>query len=256
MRNNNIKKLVLALSLSLAGSGSAIAGQDNNFIFDYGSIKVGYANWDMGLEDVGRGDLLKMFADYGAIYKGYEYYGFMEYNRFDHPDDTRNQVFTANTHIRLFDSNFTAFGKFYAQYENNPQFADDVSTILGMGYLGYSSKAGFFKPFVGAHIMSGDAKSTTTGETSNGMNGVMVGWVGAYHLSPQFTLSNWNEFEIARNDAYAEQQHGDFGINGGVTLSYKPSQHFVVDVTYRYFYNKLAVEGYGDQIIFMAGYKF
>ncbi|MEC4725056.1 hypothetical protein HWQ46_05750 [Shewanella sp. D64] len=48
MRNNNIKKLVLALSLSLAGSGSAIAGQDNNFIFDYGSIKVGYANWDMG----------------------------------------------------------------------------------------------------------------------------------------------------------------------------------------------------------------
>ncbi|MEC4725058.1 hypothetical protein HWQ46_05760 [Shewanella sp. D64] len=105
-------------------------------------------------------------------------------------------------------------------------------------------------------MMSGDAKSTITGETSNGMNGVMVGWVGAYHLSPQFTLSNWNEFEIARNDAYAEQQHGDFGINGGVTLSYKPSQYFVVDVTYRYFYNKLAVEGYGDQIIFMAGYKF
>ena len=245
---NKLTAVALALSLT------STAATANDFVADYGSIKIGFASWDAGVEDVGRGTLWKLMADYGAIHKGFEYYAFSEYNRFDHEVDGHNQVFAANTHIRLSEgSNWTAFGKFYAQFDNS--YADDVSTVLGFGNIGIAGKQGFFKPFAGVHILSGDYK-TAAGESVNGINGAMLGWTAAYHLSPHFTLGNWNEFEIARNDAYAEQQGGDFAINGGLTLSYKPVQKVSLDLTYRYFYNKLGWEGYGDQLIVMAGYKF
>jgi hypothetical protein len=69
-------------------------------------------------------------------------------------------------------------------------------------------------------------------------------------------LSNWNEIELDRNDAYAEQQHGHTGINGGLTLAWKFYPRWKASVTWRYFDNKLGYDGFGDQMIYMLGYEF
>ena len=39
----------------------------------------------------------------------------------------------------------------------------------------------------------------------------------------KFVLSNWNEIELDRNDAYTEQQFGRNGLNGGLTIAWKVS---------------------------------
>ncbi len=93
--------------------------------------------------------------------------------------------------------------------------------FYGLGYLGWSGKWGFFKPYLGLHNESGDYVSPKYGQTS-GWNGYVLGWTAAYNFTlfdEKFVLSDWNEIEFERNDAYAEQQHGDYGINGGLTLA-------------------------------------
>ncbi|VEB50733.1 Nucleoside-specific channel-forming protein Tsx [Salmonella enterica subsp. enterica] len=76
------------------------------------------------------------------------------------------------------------------------------------------------------------------------------------YFGEDFVLSDWNEIELDRNDAYTEQQFGRNGLNGGLTLAWKFYPRWKATVTYRYFANKLGYDGYGDQMIYMVGYSF
>ena len=250
-------KNVLLTSLVLAApslfSHSAQALEYKNA---FGSINAGYADWNSGFVNVHRGEVWKATADFGINFKEAEFYSFYESNVLNHSVAGRNHTVSAMTHVRLFDSNYTFFGKLYGQWENT--WGEDLDMFYGLGYLGWTGNWGFFKPYIGLHNQSGDYVSQKYGQTS-GWNGYVLGWTAAYNftlLEEKFVLSNWNEIEFDRNNAYAEQQYGDYGINGGLTLAWKFYPCWKATVTWRYFENKLGYDGFGDQMIYMVGYEF
>ncbi|QZA37215.1 hypothetical protein K1713_04145 [Citrobacter amalonaticus] len=250
-------KNVLLTSLVLAApslfSHSAQALEYKNA---FGSINAGYADWNSGFVNVHRGEVWKATADFGINFKEAEFYSFYESNVLNHSVAGRNHTVSAMTHVRLFDSNYTFFGKLYGQWENT--WGDDLDMFYGLGYLGWTGNWGFFKPYIGLHNQSGDYVSQKYGQTS-GWNGYVLGWTAAYNftlLEEKFVLSNWNEIEFDRNNAYAEQQYGDYSINGGLTLAWKFYPCWKATVTWRYFENKLGYDGFGDQMIYMVGYEF
>lgn len=250
-------KNVLLTSLVLAApslfSHSAQALEYKNA---FGSINAGYADWNSGFVNVHRGEVWKATADFGINFKEAEFYSFYESNVLNHSVAGRNHTVSAMTHVRLFDSNYTFFGKLYGQWENT--LGDDLDMFYGLGYLGWTGNWGFFKPYIGLHNQSGDYVSQKYGQTS-GWNGYVLGWTAAYNftlLEEKFVLSNWNEIEFDRNNAYAEQQYGNYGINGGLTLAWKFYPCWKATVTWRYFENKLGYDGFGDQMIYMVGYEF
>ncbi|MBC6532875.1 outer membrane protein OmpK [Citrobacter amalonaticus] len=250
-------KNVLLTSLVLAApslfSHSAQALEYKNA---FGSINAGYADWNSGFVNVHRGEVWKATADFGINFKEAEFYSFYESNVLNHSVAGRNHTVSAMTHVRLFDSNYTFFGKLYGQWENTG--GDDLDMFYGLGYLGWTGNWGFFKPYIGLHNQSGDYVSQKYGQTS-GWNGYVLGWTAAYNftlLEEKFVLSNWNEIEFDRNNAYAEQQYGNYGINGGLTLAWKFYPCWKATVTWRYFENKLGYDGFGDQMIYMVGYEF
>jgi hypothetical protein len=224
----------------------------------FGSLNAGYANWNSGFENVHRGEVWKLTADFGATFDKGEFYSFYENNVLNHDIEGQNYVLSAQTHIRLLSSNFSFMGKLYGQFDN--QWSDDLDMLYGLGYLGWSGKSGYFKPYVAFHNESSDYKSQSLGgKSASGRNGYVVGWTTAYFFSlwkENFVLSDWHEIEFDRNDAYAEQQHGSNGINGGLTLTWKFYPHLKTSITWRYFDNKLGYDGFGDQMIYMLGYEF
>lgn len=232
------------------------AAQSTELKYTYGSINAGYANWNNGFVNTHRGEVWKATADFGAVFDKGEFYSFYESNVLNHPVEGRNHVMSAQTHIRLLGSDFSVMGKLYGQFENT--WGDELNMMYGFGYLGWSGPSGFFKPYIALHNLSNDYTSSKHGQ-ANGLNGYVVGWTSAWMFDlwgQNMVLSNWNEFELDRNDAYTEQQHGRNGINGGLTLAWKFYPHLKASVTYRYFDNKLGYDNYGDQLIYMLGYEF
>ncbi|AUO65896.1 hypothetical protein WM46_14630 [Citrobacter freundii complex sp. CFNIH2] len=251
-----IKNVLLASLVLAAPSLFSHSAQALEYKNAFGSINAGYADWNSGFVNVHRGEVWKATADFGINFKEAEFYSFYESNVLNHSVAGRNHTVSAMTHVRLFDSNYTFFGKLYGQWENT--WGDDLDMFYGLGYLGCTGNWGFFKPYIGLHNQSGDYVSQKYGQTS-GWNGYVLGWTAAYNftfLDEKFVLSNWNEIEFDRNNAYAEQQYGDYGINGGLTLAWKFYPRWKATVTWRYFENKLGYDGFGDQMIYMVGYEF
>lgn len=251
-----IKNVLLASLVLAAPSLFSHSAQALEYKNAFGSINAGYADWNSGFVNVHRGEVWKATADFGINFKEAEFYSFYESNVLNHSVAGRNHTVSAMTHVRLFDSNYTFFGKLYGQWENT--WGDDLDMFYGLGYLGWTGNWGFFKPYIGLHNQSGDYVSQKYGQTS-GWNGYVLGWTAAYNftfLDEKFVLSNWNEIEFDRNNAYAEQQYGDYGINGGLTLAWKFYPRWKATVTWRYFENKFGYDGFGDQMIYMVGYEF
>ncbi|MBE0397207.1 hypothetical protein ILP74_17690 [Citrobacter amalonaticus] len=251
-----IKNVLLTSLVLAAPSLFSHSAQTLEYKNAFGSINAGYADWNSGFVNVHRGEVWKATADFGINFKEAEFYSFYESNVLNHSVAGRNHTVSAMTHVRLFDSNYTFFGKLYGQWENT--WGDDLDMFYGLGYLGWTGNWGFFKPYIGLHNQSGDYVSQKYGQTS-GWNGYVLGWTAAYNftlLEEKFVLSNWNEIEFDRNNAYAEQQYGDYGINGGLTLAWKFYPCWKATVTWRYFENKLGYDGFGDQMIYMVGYEF
>lgn len=134
-------KNVLLTSLVLAApslfSHSAQALEYKNA---FGSINAGYADWNSGFVNVHRGEVWKATADFGINFKEAEFYSFYESNVLNHSVAGRNHTVSAMTHVRLFDSNYTFFGKLYGQWENT--WGDDLDMFYGLGYLGWTGNWG------------------------------------------------------------------------------------------------------------------
>ncbi|WP_458047406.1 outer membrane protein OmpK [Phytobacter sp. AG2a] len=222
----------------------------------YGSVSAGYGDWNKGFVNVGRGEVWKAVADFGAVFDKGEFSSFYEMNVLNHPVDGRNHTTQFLGHYRLFESDVTLMGKLYMSMEN--KFGDELNMLYGLGYLGLTGKSGFIKPYIAVHNLSNDYNSKKYG-MANGWNGYVLGWVAAYHFNlfgEKFTISDWNEIEFDRNDAYAEQQGGHTGLSGAVTLTWRFMPQWKASVSYRYFNNKLGYKEYGDRINYLIGFEF
>ena len=113
MKDQHFNKALLTISILFAGQAHALELKTS-----YGSINAGYANWNTGFENTHRGEVWKATADFGAIFDKGEFYSFYESNVLNHAVEGRNHVLSAQTHIRLFDSDFSFMGKLYGQFEN------------------------------------------------------------------------------------------------------------------------------------------
>lgn len=85
----------------------------------FGSINAGYADWNSGFVNTHRGEVWKVTADFGVNFKEAEFYSFYESNVLNHAVAGRNHTVSAMTHVRLFDSNMTFFGKIYGQWDTH-----------------------------------------------------------------------------------------------------------------------------------------
>ena len=77
----------------------------------FGSINAGYADWNSGFVNTHRGEVWKVTADFGVNFKEAEFYSFYESNVLNHAVAGRNHTVSVMTHVRLFDSDMTFFGK-------------------------------------------------------------------------------------------------------------------------------------------------
>ncbi len=73
----------------------------------------------------------KVTADFGVNFKEAEFYSFIESNVLNHAVAGRNHTVSAMTHVRLFDSDYTFFGKIYGQWDNS--WGDDLDMFYGAG---------------------------------------------------------------------------------------------------------------------------
>lgn len=139
-----IKRTVLfslLLTISTVFSHSVHALEYKN---SFGSINAGYADWNSGFVNVHRGEVWKVTADFGVNFKEAEFYSFIESNVLNHAVAGRNHTVSAMTHVRLFDSDYTFFGKIYGQWDNS--WGDDLDMFYGAGYLGWSGSWGSSNP--------------------------------------------------------------------------------------------------------------
>ncbi|EAA5485258.1 hypothetical protein DQD41_06315 [Salmonella enterica subsp. enterica] len=223
----------------------------------YGKISLGYGDWNKGFKNVDRGEVWKAVADFGAVFDRGEFASFYEMNVLNHPVEGRNHVTQFLGHYRPIEGyDFTLMTKLYMSMEN--KFGDELNMMYGIGYLGLVEKSWFIKPYLAVHNLSNDYTLKTYGQAT-GFNGYVAGWVAAYNFdmfNESFAISNWNEVEFDRNDAYAEQQGGHTGLNGAVTFTWKFMPRWTASVSYRYFNNKLGYDGYGDRLNYLIGFSF
>ncbi|MBE1277131.1 MULTISPECIES: outer membrane protein OmpK [Enterovibrio] len=258
-----MRKSVVALAV--LASAAAVPAQAE-YHYGFANVYADYLKWTNGDDHFGgvennRDKHVTIGAEAGAGFDWGQVYGFYEYEKLDQGSDTRSQAAKFTVHYKLVD-NITAYGQVYDLKDN--AFTNEQNRVLGFGYLGLNGEGWSFNPFIGVHDLSIDTIETRDKDTqvlkssfnASGFNGYMAGWTAMYNFDiagQPLMLTNWHEIEFDRNDDYAGMQYGKMGHNGGVSLWYDITDTIYTGITYRYFYNKLGVDGYGDAAIFRIG---
>ncbi|MGF1707643.1 outer membrane protein OmpK [Enterovibrio baiacu] len=248
-----MRKSVVALAV--LASAAAVPAQAE-YLYGFGNVYTDYLTWTNGTQgfdgkDVSdmRDDHITIGAEGGAGFTWGEIYGFYEYEKLNKGSDERGQAAKFQIHYKIA-GNVTAYGQIYDLVDN--KFGGEQNRVLGLGYVGLTGDNYWFKPWVGVHDASREGQSG-----ASGMNGGMLGWSAGYSFEiagEPLQLVNWNEVEFARSDEYqAHVGTKSSGLNGAVVLSYDITDTVYTSVTYRYFSNKLGVDGYGDAAIFRIG---
>ncbi len=253
-----MRKSVVALSI-LATSISAPSQAE--YLYGFGNVYTDYLTWTHGTQgfngiDVStdRDDHVTLGAEGGAAFSWGELYGFYEYEKINEGSNKRSQAAKFSLHYKLIE-NATLYTQIYDFSENAGAF-DEQNRVLGFGYVGLANENYWFKPWVGFHDVTAGSANAAANPDASGLNGGMFGWsAGAkFEIAGQpLLITNWNEIEFARNEAYSVSQNGSSGLNGGLSLWYDVSPRIYTGLTYRYFSNKLGVDGYGDALIFRLG---
>lgn len=149
----------------------------------------------------------------------------------------------------------TLHAQIYDTYDNG---FNDQNRVIGVGTR--IQNGGFWmKPFVGVH------QESKTG-VGTGSNGTMVGWVAGYNFKmfeKSFSLSNWHETELNRDQRFLQLASdgktitaGSTGHNGAVGLTWNVDSALKLGMQYRYASNKLGSATYQDGLILSARYAF
>ncbi|WNC68105.1 outer membrane protein OmpK [Thalassotalea nanhaiensis] len=253
-----MRKFIIALMATAAMAATTAQAEYQygfaNAYFDGLSWTNGTEGWNGGDISETREDHITFGIEAGAGFSWGEIYGFYEMEKLNMDSDLRSNAFKVSAHYKVL-GNITAYGQVYDYNDSGFGDISEQNTVIGIGYVGWSSPDFWFKPFIGVHeVKSG--QSDTSFDDINGMNGAMIGWNMGMNFTiagEKFMLTNWNEIEVDRNKDYAEYQYGETGLNGGIGLWYDITERVYTGIQYRYFQNKLGVDGYGDAIIFRVG---
>ncbi len=88
---------------------------------------------------------------------------------------------------------------------------------------------------------------------------MIFNWVAGYDFTAfdeKFSITNWNELEFNRAEAYAAGNGGKNGINGAIALWWTPVKQLTTGIQYRYAYKKLGEDFLQDGIVYSIKYKF
>ncbi|HFD2949963.1 TPA: outer membrane protein OmpK [Klebsiella pneumoniae] len=244
-----MKKILLIILFGMT-SMSTYAKQQ----YGWGNVHFDYQSWDSGFKDLEYEQAL-IGVEGGVGFDWGEMYGFYDYENILDKEGNQGQTMNGESHVYLGESGFSLFGKVYNS--QSPNFKE-TNQFLGLGYTALKGDGWWFKPWIGrqyitAHNNFGPAHDI------NGLNGFSIGWNAGYAfklLKQDFLLSNWNEIELDRNDDYASNNFGHEGLNGGLNLTMKLTDNISTTFMYRYFYNKLGADGYGDILIYRIAYDF
>ncbi|KXI22106.1 outer membrane protein OmpK [Photobacterium sanguinicancri] len=255
-----MRKSLLALT-ALAATAALPAQAE--YQYGFANVYGDYLTWTNGTEgfnsDVkvsdNRDDHITLGAEGGAGFDWGEMYGFYEYEKLNMASTDRSQAAKFSIHYKVV-GDFTAYAQIYNIIDN--KFDSEQNRVIGVGYTGLTGDNFWFKPFAGIHDVSAADNVDANGKVTdaNGFNGYMVGWNAGFTFEvagQPFMVTNWHETELARNDGYTLNQNGSTGHNGAVGIWYDITDTFYTGVQYRYFYNKLGVDGYGDAAIFRIG---
>ncbi|MEZ8093463.1 outer membrane protein OmpK [Photobacterium swingsii] len=249
-----MRKSLLALT-ALAATAALPAQAE--YHYGFANVYGDYLTWTNGTQgfngkDVSddRDDHITIGAEGGAGFDWGEMYGFYEYEKLNKGSSERSQAAKFSIHYKLV-GDFTAYGQVYDYSESgNGNAFSEQNRVIGFGYTGLTGDNFWFKPWIGVHDL------TTGNSEAAGLNGGMAGWSAGFNFElagQPFMVTNWNEIEFARNDEYKKMQNGSTALNGAVGLWYDITDTFYTGVQYRYFANKLGVDGYGDALIFRVG---
>lgn len=253
-----MRKSVVALGILAT---SLAAPSQAEYLYGFANIYSDYLTWTNGTQgfngiDVStdRDDHVTLGAEGGAGFSWGEIYGFYEYEKINEGSEKRSQAAKFSMHYKLV-GNTTLYAQIYDFTENSGAF-DEQNRVLGFGFLGLTGENYWFKPWVGLHDVTAGAANANADRDASGLNGGMLGWSAGFRFDlarQPLLITNWNEIEFARNDAYKLSQHNGSGLNGAVSLWYDINETVYTGFTYRYFANKLGVDGYGDALIFRLG---
>jgi len=263
---------IMMLSTSLMAGGEVVTEEVPAVIeeksfwtpnFTYWDTSVNYLNWSKGTEQRAVGktnftDFVYLELEGGAGWDWGEFYFFADVENpgesWDNvPTDDRRFVIKPILDVKLGDTNFyfhlqDYFLKSKTFYVNN--------LVPGLAYK-YTNGDFWIRPFIGPHFQ----ESTFY----DGFNGYMAGWTFIYNFKiaeQKFMLSNWHEFEFARDEEhylYEGNPVGDgrsHGINGALALWWTPIDELTAGVQYRYSNYKLGLDAYATAIIYSLKYNF
>ncbi|MEZ8130950.1 outer membrane protein OmpK [Enterovibrio norvegicus] len=251
-----MRKSLVALSV-LAAAAAAAAPAQAEYLFGFGGMYADYQVWNQGIgndDDNFGGDISDrnqavVGIEGGAGFTWGQIYGFYDYEGVDRGTGDRGASAKGTIHYNLTDAGVSLYAQIYNTDADNG--FHEQNRVLGLGYTGLKGNGWAFTPFIGVHeINSGDIK---------GANGGMAGFVGFYNTNignQNFTFSSWAEYEFARQEAYANLQGGDWGLNGSVNAMWNINQNWSTGVLYRYTVNKLARKDYQDIMIYRVQYNF
>ncbi len=248
MRNSIAALGLLTLSATFPAQASYLYGFSNVYT-DYLTWTSGAGAYDGIDVSESRDDHIAIGIEAGAGFNWGEIYGFYEYEKLNKGSDDRSTAFKVTAHYKLFD-NVSLYGHVYDLVDN--RFGGEQNRVIGIGYLGLTGKDYWFKPWIGVHDVSREVETGVSG-----LNGGMLGWTAGWNVDlggQKLLITNWNEFEFGRSDEYQIAVNTKSnGVNGGLSLWYDLSPRVYTGLTYRYYSNKLGVDGFGDALILRLG---
>lgn len=228
----------------------------------FGNVSLNYLDWTRSTthksgDSSHKDDFAYIELESGAGFSWGEIYGFFDLeNPFNsktaQPGDNQRYTFKTTGRYYLGDSGFNLYGHVYGTYSlpgDNRNF-HEVNTLYGIGYNA-AFDALWLKPFVALHYVDQTYYS--------GNNGYVVGWVAGYDFTAfdeKFSITNWNELEFNRAEAYAAGNGGKNGINGAIALWWTPVKQLTTGIQYRYAYKKLGEDFLQDGIVYSIKYNF
>lgn len=224
----------------------ALLFQFNTFakqLYGFKNISLNYLNWSLKTEsntNYSKADFYYIEFEGGAGYDWGDIYGFLDLeNPFKSSSDFPNNRRTALKFSIEPNIGKTNLNLYMHVYNFSEKGFNEQNRVFGFSYNLNTNFGLMFKPFIGVH----DVTSTYF----SGINGYMAGWVLLYNFNIskyQFIISNWNEYEFAREDAYLAGEGQ--GLNGAVAIWWKATKLITAGFQYRYADNKLGSTTYQD----------
>ncbi|WP_439892271.1 outer membrane protein OmpK [Ralstonia sp. 25C] len=247
MRNIRSIAYLASVPAALLATSPAQAEQRSGFA----NISVNYLAWNH-TPSFSRDDFVYVELEGGSTYNWGELYGFIDLENVEKSGD-RYSIYPKGQIRYYLNNNEKGNGwNLFAQVKAPAaKRFHEYSNVFGVGY---NMDVGpvRFRPFIGALY-------TNASSGFAGWNGYQLGWAAIWPFqvaSKSFSLSNWNEYDFARKQAYRPGKSPHYSLNGALALTWNVTKNWAVGAKYRYAWNTLGAEGLTDAYIATLRYNF